>query len=211
MIGLAHEIPLRGSWSMTGKTTSAKSIDDVDGSSLANLCSIFGYVELEEFPIMRCGAVAPVPLDHGLAWNQLNDRSRWIHGAGCRLGGGQRPVEIALQVVHVELADRCHVRDTPKRRRVDVSGIHETRRKQQCDTAQCGGYAFIPCHGCSSVFVTSCRWWFAQAGCFNAALSIGIFRSRLPVAAKIALATAGTMAEVPHSPIPPGGSELATI
>jgi hypothetical protein len=37
---------------------------------------------------------------------------------------------------------------------------------------------------------------------------MGIFRNRLPVAAKIALATAGTMAEVPHSPIPPGGSEL---
>ena len=43
---------------------------------------------------------------------------------------------------------------------------------------------------------------------FNAVLSTGIFRRRLPVAAKIALATAGTMADVPHSPIPPGGSEL---
>jgi len=40
---------------------------------------------------------------------------------------------------------------------------------------------------------------------------MGIFRSRLPVAAKIALLTAGTMAEVPHSPIPPGGSEFRTI
>jgi hypothetical protein len=33
-------------------------------------------------------------------------------------------------------------------------------------------------------------------------LSTGILRSRLPVAEKIALATAGTTAEVPHSPIP---------
>jgi hypothetical protein len=47
-----------------------------------------------------------------------------------------------------------------------------------------------------------------HVGSFSAELSTGIFRSRLPVAAKIALATAGTMAEVPHSPIPPGGSEL---
>src|SRR5262245_12041266 len=208
MMGFTYQIPLRSSWSVTAKAISAKSIDDVDGSSLANLCSIFGYVELEEFPVMRCSVVAPVPLDHGLARNQLNDRSRWIHGARRRLGGGQRPVGIALQVVHVELTDGCHLRDTPKRRRVDIGGIHETGRKQQCDTAQGDGYAFILCHGCSSVLS---RRVDAHAGCFNAAVSIGIFRSRLPVAAKIALATAGTMAAVPHSPIPPGGSELATI
>src|SRR5262249_52796051 len=47
-----------------------------------------------------------------------------------------------------------------------------------------------------------------HAGCFNAAVSTGGFRKRLAVAAKIALNTAGTMAEVPASPIPPGGSEL---
>src|ERR1700730_17167964 len=50
-----------------------------------------------------------------------------------------------------------------------------------------------------------------QTGCFNTAVSIGSFRRRLPVAAKTALVTAGTMAEVPASPIPPGGSELCTI
>ena len=33
-----------------------------------------------------------------------------------------------------------------------------------------------------------------HTGCFNAAASIGSFRTRLPVAAKIALATAGTIA-----------------
>jgi hypothetical protein len=49
---------------------------------------------------------------------------------------------------------------------------------------------------------------FVHTGCFNAAVSIGSFRKRLPVAARIALVTAGTMAEVPGSPIPPGGSEL---
>jgi len=52
-----------------------------------------------------------------------------------------------------------------------------------------------------------------HAGALDYALAMlsfvnGILRSRLPVAAKIALATAGTMAEVPRSPIPPGGSEL---
>jgi hypothetical protein len=50
-----------------------------------------------------------------------------------------------------------------------------------------------------------------HAGGFNAVASTGIFLSRLPVAAKIALTTAGMMHEVPHSPIPPGGSELATM
>src|SRR5258705_359866 len=52
---------------------------------------------------------------------------------------------------------------------------------------------------------------FAHTGCFNAVVSIGSFRKRLPVAAKIALVTAGGIAEVPHSPIPPGGSELWTM
>jgi hypothetical protein len=41
-----------------------------------------------------------------------------------------------------------------------------------------------------------------HAGLFNAAVSTGSFRKRLPVAAKIALVTAGTTAEVPaHGPV----------
>jgi hypothetical protein len=50
-----------------------------------------------------------------------------------------------------------------------------------------------------------------QADCRNAVVSTGIFRSRFPVAAKIALVTAGMIAEVPGSPIPPGGSEFCTM
>ena len=50
-----------------------------------------------------------------------------------------------------------------------------------------------------------------HTGCFNAVVSTGSFRKRLPVAAKIALVTAGTMADVPGSPIPPGDSELWTM
>src|SRR5205814_6097202 len=46
---------------------------------------------------------------------------------------------------------------------------------------------------------------------FNAAVSTGGLRKRLPVAAKIALVSAGTIAEVPASPIPPGGSALFTM
>jgi hypothetical protein len=49
-----------------------------------------------------------------------------------------------------------------------------------------------------------------QAGCFSTPASIGILRRRLPVAAKTALAMAGTIADVPVSPMPPGGSELFT-
>ena len=37
------------------------------------------------------------------------------------------------------------------------------------------------------------------------------FRKRLPVAAKIALVTAGMMVEVPASPNPPGNSWLRTM
>src|SRR5499426_2001276 len=62
----------------------------------------------------RVGVEALVALDHGLARNQLNNGSRWIHGAPRRIGGGQRRGEIALQVVHVELTDRRHLRDTAK-------------------------------------------------------------------------------------------------
>src|SRR5579862_8254263 len=50
----------------------------------------------------------------------------------------------------------------------------------------------------------------SQAGCFNTLASTGILRRRFPVAAKIALAMAGTTPEVPVSPMPPGGSELLT-
>src|SRR5215468_2285442 len=45
---------------------------------------------------------------------------------------------------------------------------------------------------------------------FSTLLSIGILRRRFPVAAKIALAMAGTTPDVPVSPIPPGGSALLT-
>jgi hypothetical protein len=44
--------------------------------------------------------------------------------------------------------------------------------------------------------------------CLSSVGSIGSFRNRLPVAANTALVTAGTMADVPVSPIPPGGSGL---
>lgn len=54
-------------------------------------------------------------------------------------------------------------------------------------------------------------WPRCHAGCLSVAASTGIFRSLLPVAAKIAFAIAGTIAEVPGSPIPPGGSSLSTI
>ena len=57
MIGFAHEIPLRGRWSVTAKAISTKSINDVDGSSLANLCSISGHVEFEEFPMLSGVAI----------------------------------------------------------------------------------------------------------------------------------------------------------
>ncbi len=112
MIGLAHKIPLRGSRNVTVKAVPAKPIDHIGSPSFANLCSVFRHVELEELPIMRFSVEAFVALDHGLARNQLNDRSRWIHGARGRIGGGQRRVEVALQVVHVELTDGGHLRDT---------------------------------------------------------------------------------------------------
>jgi protein-S-isoprenylcysteine O-methyltransferase Ste14 len=44
VIGFAHEIPLRSSWNVTANVTAkavpAKLFDDVDGPSIANLCSI---------------------------------------------------------------------------------------------------------------------------------------------------------------------------
>src|SRR5262249_14429434 len=112
--GFAHEVPLRSSLNVTAKTVPAKSIDDIDGPSFANLRSIFRHVERKELPIMRCSGAAAVPLGQGLGWNQLNDGPRWIRGAGGRIGGGQRRVEMALQVVHEELTARGHLRDTPE-------------------------------------------------------------------------------------------------
>ena len=72
VVRFAHEVPVRSSRNVTAKAVPAKSIDDIDGPSFANLCSILGYVELKELPIMRCGVEALVLLDHGFGWNQLN-------------------------------------------------------------------------------------------------------------------------------------------
>src|SRR5262245_3225992 len=72
VIGFTHEVPLRMGCTVTSKAVPAKSIDDIDGPSFANLCSIFRHVEIEELPIMRCSVEALVMFDHGLGWNQLN-------------------------------------------------------------------------------------------------------------------------------------------
>jgi len=50
VIGFAHEVPLRGSRNVAAKTVTAKSIDNIDGPSFANFCSILRDVELEELP-----------------------------------------------------------------------------------------------------------------------------------------------------------------
>src|SRR5262245_58082694 len=50
-----------------------------------------------------------------------------------------------------------------------------------------------------------------QAPSFRALAVTGSLRTRVPVAAKMAFVTAGTTAEVPASPIPPGDSPLCTM
>ena len=52
------------------------------------------------------------------------------------------------------------------------------------------------------------RCFINHPAVFSVELSIGNRRRRLPVAAKIALAMAGAIADVPGSPMPPGGSVL---
>jgi hypothetical protein len=91
-------------------------------------------------------------------------------------------------------------------------------RQSRCRDARCAAvFRLRWLTGCwprRSRMVTSWRRCVRRSvhpGCFDAAASIGILRKRLPVAAKIALATAGTIAEVPGSPIPPGSSELWMI
>jgi hypothetical protein len=65
----------------------------------------------------------------------------------------------------------------------------------------------------TSITAGSAVWGpaIAYVACFNTPLSTGILRRRLPVAAKIALAMAGTTADVPVSPIPPGASWFFTM
>ena len=78
------------------------------------------------------------------------------------------------------------------------------------ESVYCGGLSPVTFeHRFAAVYAL--QWCSVHTGCLNAVVSIGSFRKRLPVAAKIALVTAGTMAEVPGSPIPPGGSKLWTM
>src|SRR5262249_44510392 len=81
---------------------------------------------------------ALVPLDHGLARNELNYRSRRIHGARRRIGGGHRGLEIVPEIVHVEVAHRRHLRDASKRLRVDlvIRTAPVAGRKEQRDGAR---------------------------------------------------------------------------
>src|SRR5262249_26390712 len=114
VIGFTHEVPLRMGCTVTSKAVPAESIDDINGPSFANLRSILRDVEIKELPIVRFGVEALILLDHGLGRYQLNDGSRRVHSPRRRIGGGQRRLEIALQVVHVEMTDRCHLPDAPK-------------------------------------------------------------------------------------------------
>src|SRR5205807_4705489 len=105
---------------------------------------------------------------------------------------------------------------------------HRARRTRwkdcRCRCDQCRAKPLSPCGSCNVSLLwclpNSLEFHFKlsthrddgrHTDCFNAAVSTGGFRSRLPVAAKIALVTAGTIAEVPASPIPPGGSVLFTM
>jgi hypothetical protein len=55
------------------------------------------------------------------------------------------------------------------------------------------------------------QWCSVHTGYFNALVPIGKFAKRLPVAAKTALITAGTTAEVPASPIPPAARNSGRV
>ena len=70
------------------------------------------------------------------------------------------------------------------------------------------GHEAVGSRNVFAVLLTRIRRFPLAHICFNAAASNGSFRKRLPVAAKIALVTTGTIPEVPGSPMPPGGSEL---
>src|SRR5262249_34958909 len=70
-----------------------------------------------------------------------NDRSRRIHGARRRIGGGHRGLGIAPEIVHVEVAHRRHLRDASKRLRVDlvIGTAPVAGQKEQRDGAHHGG------------------------------------------------------------------------
>ena len=96
--------------------------------------------------------------------------------------------------------------------------VHATGPRDECraedrnGVLQSGGKPLFPeCNQIRACHPKKNRRLPLHPGCRNTAGSTGSFRRRLPVAAKIALVTAGTMADVPASPMPPGGSELCTM
>ena len=76
--------------------------------------------------------------------------------------------------------------------------------------ARCRAKPLSPC-GSFNISFRVPIFLFAHARCCKALASTGSLRSRLPVAAKMAFATAGASADVPGSPMPPGASVLSTM
>src|SRR6266851_7033604 len=139
-----------------------------------------------------------------------SERSRRLGCREPRLAHSESPPtfpETGLVILTFEHVDFCE-------RHVFVSSSEATPRRRGWFLLDTVVPTASP--GCSRQARPPARAWAEGApsvhtGCFNAVASIGSFRRRLPVAAKTALVTAGTMAEVPVSPIPPGGSELWTM
>src|SRR5881397_26236 len=100
MVSFADEIPLGTGGDVASKAVSAESIHDVNGSSFPDRRSVLRHVEVEELPVTRRRVEALVALDHGLARYELDDGSWRIHGACRRIGGRQRRVDIASEIVH---------------------------------------------------------------------------------------------------------------
>ena len=157
------------------------------------------------------------------------NHARRSHGFGIVEAGdcARRAAEYAGKMwAHVVLESRCVTAATLAEHRLAPGGIPVSkRRSRQCcqprgrdRNVYAGSHANSPrirrwqetgTDGSESPETNLSRTMpLAKMAhtCFSSAGSTGSLRRRLPVAAKIAFVTAGTMADVPGSPIPPGDS-----
>src|SRR5271163_19182 len=119
---ITDQIPLRKSADVAGEAITTEAVDDFHKSALSYRRSVGGYIKLEELPVVRSSVKALLPLYHHLGRHELEYRACGVNSAGRRFSHLDRALEVPNQIVHIEMADVCHLRHATKRFFADRGG-----------------------------------------------------------------------------------------
>src|SRR5215475_11244893 len=113
MVLFANQVKLLSCLLMAGEAVLAEAVVDVLETALIDFAAVLAYIDRKEFPVSGRGIESFPLFDHDFSWDQLYDRTFWVI-APALLGNGHSALQIAQQVVNVEVAHRRHVGDALK-------------------------------------------------------------------------------------------------